>query len=195
MSWWRGDDSTLNHEGRNDGVAHGNLTFAPGKVGQAFVLDGSSYVTAPTTMIPAGAANRTIEFWGNLTTFGTSTNSEMFVEYGTMTSGADFAVFTMQNPAVWFSQWGGSVQGGSFGGGALGTWSQRADERRGRGTRSRDDIRRKLPGQRPRLVRGFLRTGHRAVATHGVRETVSGESMIIVETWSVVFVTASLTSS
>src|SRR5262245_36920367 len=40
VSWWAGETDTLDSAASNHGTAIGGLTFAAGKVGQAFQLDG-----------------------------------------------------------------------------------------------------------------------------------------------------------
>jgi hypothetical protein len=40
IAWWRGESNTTDVTGTHDGTLHGEPTFGPGKVGQAFVLDG-----------------------------------------------------------------------------------------------------------------------------------------------------------
>ena len=42
ISWWPGDGNANDIADKNDGTLTGNATFAPGLVGQAFLLDGSS---------------------------------------------------------------------------------------------------------------------------------------------------------
>ena len=42
VGWWRGEGNALDATGLNNGTAYNNLTYAPGVVGQAFVLDGVS---------------------------------------------------------------------------------------------------------------------------------------------------------
>lgn len=45
IGWWPGDGDVNDMSGRNHGEVHGNVTFVQGKVGRAFNLDGSSFVT------------------------------------------------------------------------------------------------------------------------------------------------------
>lgn len=40
VSWWRGEGTAYDTAGKNHGALQGGITFAPGKVGQAFALDG-----------------------------------------------------------------------------------------------------------------------------------------------------------
>jgi hypothetical protein len=49
VGWWPGDGTARDLAGGNNGTAVGGVTFAPGKVGPAFSLDGASgYVMVPT---------------------------------------------------------------------------------------------------------------------------------------------------
>ena len=63
LHWWTGDGHSNDEVGGNDGTMTGNVTFAPGIVGQAFSFDGSGSVDlgdlGATT--PSGA----IAFWIN----------------------------------------------------------------------------------------------------------------------------------
>jgi len=123
ISWWTGDGTLADLERLNPGTADGNVTFAPGEVGEAFVLDGASAVATTTTDFPVGAADRTIELWVYLTSsFGTYPSlTEMFVQYGTFgTVGAAFALFTFGSPSLYWSQWGASFTGGSM---SIGVWT------------------------------------------------------------------------
>jgi hypothetical protein len=42
LAWWPAEGNTLDIAGTNNGQIIGGVTFAPGKVGQAFMLDGTS---------------------------------------------------------------------------------------------------------------------------------------------------------
>ena len=65
VSWWKGEDNALDQEGMNPGVLQGGITFGPGKVGQAFYLDGSTgYVDVPdSSSLEAIATTVTVEMW------------------------------------------------------------------------------------------------------------------------------------
>src|SRR5215468_10310391 len=48
VSWWRGEGNALDSAGTNNGTLVGNVTFAPGMVGQGFLLNGTnSYIRIP----------------------------------------------------------------------------------------------------------------------------------------------------
>jgi hypothetical protein len=123
VSWWTGDNTFADLEGRNPGTANGSVAFVAGEVGDAFVFDGASAVTAATNDFPVGDADRTIELWVYLSSsVGIYPSlTEMFVQYGTFgTSGAAFALFTYGTPPLYWSQWGASVAGGSM---STGVWT------------------------------------------------------------------------
>jgi len=59
VSWWGGDNNALDMVGGHNGTLMGNATYASGKVGQAFSLDGAfeTYIEVPNTSVfnPVGA--------------------------------------------------------------------------------------------------------------------------------------------
>jgi hypothetical protein len=64
VSHWTGDGTTADALGTNNGIATGNVSYAPGMVGDAFSLAGDGYVFVPNSAtMPAGAAARTWTFW------------------------------------------------------------------------------------------------------------------------------------
>ncbi len=67
VSWWDGDGDADDIWGSNDGTPQDNVTFAPGKVGNAFSFDGSyDYVDAGTNDVfnfNNGAGDFTIDAW------------------------------------------------------------------------------------------------------------------------------------
>lgn len=63
-SWWSGEGNTNDVHGSNHGTPQGGLSYGAGKVGQAFVLNGTDgYFDTPSNGIPAGNAARTVEMW------------------------------------------------------------------------------------------------------------------------------------
>ncbi len=67
VSWWSGDNNTLDSRSRNNGTLQNGATYAGGKVGQAFSLDGiTQYVSAPaSSSLDVGYSSNgiTIEGW------------------------------------------------------------------------------------------------------------------------------------
>jgi concanavalin A-like lectin/glucanase superfamily protein len=123
VSWWTGDNTFADQQGLNAGAAVGTVTFAAGKVGDAFVLSGMDAVSAATNDFPTGSADRTIELWAYLSsTYGTYPSlTEMFAQYGTFgTTGAAFAIFTYGTSAITWSQWGSGCTGGAV---TIGVWT------------------------------------------------------------------------
>ena len=67
VSWWPGDGSANDIVDLNDGTLQNGATFAPGKVGQAFSLDGTDdYVSVPDQSDwTLGDDEFTIDLWVN----------------------------------------------------------------------------------------------------------------------------------
>ncbi len=63
VAWWPGDDNTLDIVGNDTGTWVGTAAYTAGEVADAFSLNGSSYVQAPSTpaVSPTGAI--TIDAW------------------------------------------------------------------------------------------------------------------------------------
>ena len=68
VSWWGGDNNALDIVGTNNGALQGNATYAAGKVGQAFSLDGGDdYVEMAGGV--TSAAQFSFSFWMNINSF------------------------------------------------------------------------------------------------------------------------------
>ena len=73
---WRGEGNALDSQGGNNGTLVGGVTFAAGKVGQAFSLDGvGAYVKLPDNVVPyptSGTSTTPLSFetWFRTTTGG-----------------------------------------------------------------------------------------------------------------------------
>jgi hypothetical protein len=65
VSWWPGDGNANDIVGSNNGTLVNGATFAPGKVGQAFLLDGvAAWVDlGSSNVFNFGSADFTIDFW------------------------------------------------------------------------------------------------------------------------------------
>jgi hypothetical protein len=63
-AWWRGEGNATDASGAHNGALQGGVTFAAGKVGQAFSLDGvSGYVSVPNDAAFNFANAITIDAW------------------------------------------------------------------------------------------------------------------------------------
>jgi len=66
IAWWRGEGNVEDFTGANPGTLSGSVTFAPGKVGQAFNFSGADgYVALPANVFPFpanGTANVPMSF-------------------------------------------------------------------------------------------------------------------------------------
>jgi len=70
VDWWPGEGNANDLIGTNNGTLAGGVTFAPGEVGQAFVFDGSDYVSIPDALsIDALTNAMTVEAWIKVTQF------------------------------------------------------------------------------------------------------------------------------
>jgi hypothetical protein len=79
VAWYPGENNSNDIVGNVTGQSTGPSLFSPGKVGQAFNLDGTNYFSIPSTNIPVGSAARSIDFWVNVR--DTSPDHEILV-YG-----------------------------------------------------------------------------------------------------------------
>jgi len=69
VSWWAGDGNANDIQGSNHGILQNGVTFAVGKVGQAFSLDGvNDYVKVPhSPSLNFGTSSFSIDAWVNTT--------------------------------------------------------------------------------------------------------------------------------
>jgi hypothetical protein len=75
VSWWRAEANALDQAGTNNGMFVGNTAYGAGRVGQAFVFDGSGDGVAVGNPTNLQLQNFTIEAWirranGSLASFG-----------------------------------------------------------------------------------------------------------------------------
>jgi hypothetical protein len=63
VSWWRAEGNALDQAGTNNGTLVGNTTYGAGRVGQAFVFDGSGDAVSVGTPTNLQLQNFTIEAW------------------------------------------------------------------------------------------------------------------------------------
>jgi hypothetical protein len=63
VSWWPGEGTALDAEGGNDGTLTGAVTYAPGEVGQGFLLGGSNAAVTIGYATNLQLQNFTIECW------------------------------------------------------------------------------------------------------------------------------------
>jgi uncharacterized repeat protein (TIGR01451 family) len=72
VAWWPGEGNGQDIAGGNNGTLQGGATFAAGRAGQAFTLNGSSaYVSAPDSPLWAfGQGDFSISLWANFNAIG-----------------------------------------------------------------------------------------------------------------------------
>ena len=63
VSWWRAEGNALDQSGTNNGTLVGNTTYGPGRVGQAFVFDGSGDGVSVGNPASLQLQDFTIEAW------------------------------------------------------------------------------------------------------------------------------------
>jgi hypothetical protein len=63
VGWWKGEGTTLDQAGTNNGTLSGNPSYAAGRVGQGFVFDGSGDAVALNNHSNLQIQNFTIEAW------------------------------------------------------------------------------------------------------------------------------------
>jgi hypothetical protein len=83
VSWWPGDDNADDIRGYNDGTPGGNISFAPGMVGQAFSFDGVD----SSVLIPASATLNLQDFTIDAWVFPTTESAMPIVEWHDETPG------------------------------------------------------------------------------------------------------------
>lgn len=115
-AWYPADGNTNDLQFANNGTLQGGATYASGKVGQAFSLNGTNaYVSAPSTAAndPTGAANgATMEAWIYLNQLPSAAGRNFYIM---SKSGAgatdDLAIFVGTDNGL-KTLWGSSVSGG-----------------------------------------------------------------------------------
>jgi len=63
VSWWKGEGNFLDSAGTNNGTNSGNVTFAPGRVGQGFVMNGNGNVVQLGNPTNLQSQDFSIETW------------------------------------------------------------------------------------------------------------------------------------
>jgi hypothetical protein len=94
VSWWRAEGNFRDHAGANHAGGVAGAGFAPGKVGQAFDLDGgSAFIQVETpTGLPLGKAPRTILLWCKTArNLGSQPNTGI-IQYGSNATGRMFGL-------------------------------------------------------------------------------------------------------
>lgn len=74
MAWWQAESSARDIINGNNGTTNGTVTYAPGEVGQAFVINGLSSILIPesASVNLSQMTNWTIEAWINPASFNNS---------------------------------------------------------------------------------------------------------------------------
>jgi len=121
ISWWPADGNANDISDGNSGSLQNGTTFAPGKVSQAFSLDGvDDFVQGGTVGLPTGNHDRTIDLWVNINSFladVTEPHSPLetfFAGYGNFGSANQAYALGTAGNVLYFSQWGNAIFGPSL---------------------------------------------------------------------------------
>ncbi|MBI5100221.1 MAG: LamG domain-containing protein [Nitrospirae bacterium] len=93
VSWWGGNNNSLDMIGTNNGTVNG-ATYAAGKVGQAFSLDGNDYIQIPKVSTwDFGTSSFSIDAWFKSGTAGPSGMYRPIIWYDNALSGGYWGVY------------------------------------------------------------------------------------------------------
>jgi sugar lactone lactonase YvrE len=111
LSWWAGDGNATDLVGPNNGTLNNGVTFFQGQVADGFNFNNTNYLSAPTTNLPTGKNNRTLELWVKINSL--SPNESFFAGYGNFgSSGQTYQVGANNyDHRLYFSQWGTAIFG------------------------------------------------------------------------------------
>jgi hypothetical protein len=111
LSWWPGDSDTTDIVGHNNGTLNNGVSFQQGESGDAFrTHGGNDFVSAPTTNLPTGNANRTLELWAKFNSFPSSGETFLagYGRFGTFNTTYQLGT---SGSRLFFSQWGAALLG------------------------------------------------------------------------------------
>jgi Concanavalin A-like lectin/glucanases superfamily len=95
ISWWKAQNDTTDAINLNNGIAHGSVSYTAGKVGQAFNLNGSSYIEVPSNPSIAPSGSFSIETWVNFTSLNASGGDCIIAKGNDCNCIGDWALFIM----------------------------------------------------------------------------------------------------
>lgn len=109
ISQWSADGDANDQQGENEGKLSSGVTFTAGIIKDAFSFDGTDYVSAPTSGLPTGSSDRTLELWAKLTSF--HKGETFFAGYGNFGSSSQSYHLGATSRTLFFSQWGQALFG------------------------------------------------------------------------------------
>ena len=111
VALWSGDGNAKNSvDGKNGRLLNG-ASFAPGKIGKAFVFHNlGDQVVAPATGLPTGTSDRTIACWIYINSLAPG-GEAFLVGYGKRGTGQTYQLEIVHGQRLVFTQWGGSFDG------------------------------------------------------------------------------------
>jgi Concanavalin A-like lectin/glucanases superfamily len=112
VALWSGEDNGNDSADGNNATLYGGASFAPGKVGQAFAFHKiGAGLSAPTTGLPVGISDRTIDCWIYIESFipGAETAIAGYGNFGVPSQ--IYWIGVDQSHRFFFSQWGDAIKG------------------------------------------------------------------------------------
>ena len=82
VAWWQGESNTVDIVSGNNGIFYGVPSYTIGEVGEAFNLDGNSYVQVPDSGSLHFTTTMTVECWVNLRTYSGANTREVVSKLG-----------------------------------------------------------------------------------------------------------------
>jgi len=126
VAWYPGDSSTNDLVAANNGTLQGGATYALGKVGQAFSLNGTNaYVSAPSTAAndPTGAANgASMEAWVYLNQLPSAAGHPFYIVSKTSVNASEGFDIHIDADNYFKFVWSGSYTGFANFQVQIGTW-------------------------------------------------------------------------
>lgn len=108
IDYWSGNGTFVDAiRGNNATTTFGNVTYASGFLGDAFLFNGSSQLSAPSLNMPINNQSRTLDLWFNLSQ--QSTHESYLAGYGSASATNLFALGLLANGQPFFSQWGAAI--------------------------------------------------------------------------------------
>lgn len=102
VSWWRGEGNANDDTGRNPGTLFGGVSFVPGKVNEAFDLDGSTgYINVlDSASLESITAQESVEVWVNPVTAPAAAGWEYIYSRRQPLTSESFSVYILQTGAL-----------------------------------------------------------------------------------------------
>jgi len=115
VALWSAEGNADDSVGNRHGQLQNQTGYAPGKIGQAFAFHGiGDGITAPTTDLPIGTSDRTIDCWVYIESFNPGQQGQI-LGYGFFgAAGKSYALCYKPDHRLFFSQWGDALFGSTL---------------------------------------------------------------------------------